>query len=160
MLCNILQSSVKCRLVWIRREICTDQVPLKVKNRPKTILNKYVGRFWCERTTWDGLFDCDIIIDIDLYFDQKWQFEVKTLIVLFLFFITNMLLFTSQDFKSCHVNYLWCFICCFSVWRHPFTVEETFLQIISIEETNSSTYWVAWGWACFQQMFIFGWTEV
>ncbi len=28
----------------------------------------------------------------------------------------------------------------------------------SDEETNSSTSWMTWGWAHFQQMFIFGWT--
>ncbi len=28
----------------------------------------------------------------------------------------------------------------------------------SDEETNSSTSWLAWGWGCFQQIFIFGWT--
>ncbi len=42
-----------------------------------------------------------------------------------------------------------------SFWRHPFTAEDplvskwckdTFLQICSDEETNSSTSWVAWWW--------------
>ncbi len=28
----------------------------------------------------------------------------------------------------------------------------------SDEETNSSTYWMAWGWVYFQLIFIFGWT--
>ncbi len=28
----------------------------------------------------------------------------------------------------------------------------------SDEETNSSTSWMIWGWAHFQQMFFFGWT--
>ncbi len=48
--------------------------------------------------------------------------------------------------------------------RHPFTAENplvsklcnvTFLQICSDKQTNSSTSWMAWGWAHFQQIFIF-----
>ncbi len=49
----------------------------------------------------------------------------------------------------------WCFYQLFglSFWRHPFTAEhpfvrqwcnDTFLQICSDEETNSSTSWMAW----------------
>ncbi len=49
----ILHSPVKSHLFWIGREICTDQ------NSPKTVLNKYVGGFWCERTTGDGLFSLE-----------------------------------------------------------------------------------------------------
>ncbi len=54
-----------------------------------------------------------------------------------------------------------------SLWRHPFTAEgplvskwcnAKFLQICSHEETNSSTFWMAWGWVNFQQISIFGWT--
>ncbi len=64
---------------------------------------------------------------------------------------------------------LWCFYQLFglSFWRHPFTAEDplvknwynaTFLQNCSHEEKNSSPSWMAWGWAHFQQIFIFGWT--
>ncbi len=52
---------------------------------------------------------------------------------------------------------LWCFYQLFilSFWRHPFTAEDpllskwcddTFLQICSDEETNSSTSWIAWSY--------------
>ncbi len=52
-------------------------------------------------------------------------------------------------------------------WRHPFTAEDPqvskwcnakFIQICSDEATNSSTFWMAWGWAHFLQVFVFGWT--
>ncbi len=60
---------------------------------------------------------------------------------------------------------LWCFYQLFglSFWRHPFTAEDllaskwcnaTFLQICSKEETYSSTSWMAWRWANFQQISI------
>ncbi len=89
-------------------------------------------------------------------------------------FFTNMQLFTSQDVNwrtgvvwiTCVL--LWCFISCLdSFWRHPFTAEDplmskwcnaTFLQICSVEETNSSISYMAWEWVHFLQMFIIGWT--
>ncbi len=69
-----------------------------------------------------------------------------------------------MDYLSCG-----CFYKLFglSFWRHPFTAEHTlvsnwcnakFLQICSDQETNSSTFWMAWGWVHFQQISIFGWT--
>ncbi len=51
----------KCNSVWIRREIFTDQA------QSKTVLHKYVGGFWRERTTGDGLFTKGGII-MDSYF--------------------------------------------------------------------------------------------
>ncbi len=51
-----------------------------------------------------------------------------------------------------------------SFWRHPFTAEDSlvskwchlkFLKICSVKEKNSSTYWLAWQWVHFQQIFIF-----
>ncbi len=51
-----------------------------------------------------------------------------------------------------------------SFWRHPFTAEDplvikwcnaTFLQICSDEETNSSTFRMAWEGVHFQQIFFF-----
>ncbi len=41
-------------LVWIRREICSDQAPFTSQN--SYVANKYVGGFLFERTTGDGLF--------------------------------------------------------------------------------------------------------
>ncbi len=60
-------------------------------------------------------------------------------------FITNMQLFTSTMLTD-------------GFWRHPFTAEDPlvskysnakFLQICSDEETNSSTFWMAWEWVHF-----------
>ncbi len=64
---------------------------------------------------------------------------------------------------------MWCFYHLFglSFWRHPFTAEDplvskwcnaTFLQICSDEETNLSTFWMAWGCVHFYHIFMFGWT--
>ncbi len=52
------------------------------------------------------VIDCDIIIDIDLYFDQKWQFEVKTLIVLF-YFLLQTCCFSLHKILS-HVMWITC----------------------------------------------------
>ncbi len=49
----ILVSQCKCHLIWFRRQICTDFYNWK---RFKTVLNKDVSRFWCEKTTVDELF--------------------------------------------------------------------------------------------------------
>ncbi len=64
-----------------------------------------------------------------------------------------------------------------SFWRHPFTTDDplvskwckaTFLQICSDEETNSSTFWMTWGWVnvhfwenySFKKVYLdFMWTE-
>ncbi len=47
-------------------------------------------------------------------------------------------------------------------WRKPYYGLWTFGQKLhfskSAKETNSSTSWMAWGWAHFQLIFIFGWT--
>ncbi len=59
-----------------------------------------------------------------------------------------------------HVGYLWIIVMLYqlfelSFWRHPFTAEDPlvnkwcnakFRQTCSNEETNSFTYWIAWGW--------------
>ncbi len=98
------------------------------------------------------------------YFDQKRQFKVK------MPYWKNCLLLHKTLFdrlESCGL--LWCFYQLFglSFWWHPFTAEDPlvskwctakFLQICSDEKTNSFTSWMTWGWVCFQQFFIFGWT--
>ncbi len=99
-------------LVWIRREICTDQALFT--------------------TTGDGLFHwrkcyyalCKLKL-----------FKIKN--VLMDLFLTNMQLFTSQDINwwtgvvwiTCGL--LWCFYQLFyqlSFWRHPFTAEDPLLS--------------------------------
>ncbi len=105
------------------------------------------------------------------YFGQKWQFKVKTNLMIDLF-LTNMLLFISQDVNwwirlwiTCGL--LWCFYLLFglSFWRHPFTAEDPlcnccnakFLQICS--ETNLYTSWMAWGSVNVHNFFcLFDWT--
>ncbi len=101
----------------------------------------------------------------DSYFIHKQMFEVKPsdLYICFLHTTYNFSLHKMlNDVEYCDV-----FIR-LSFWRHPFTAEHpllrhwcsvTYFQICSLEETNSSTSWLAWGWGCFQQVFIFGWTK-
>ncbi len=42
-------------LIWIRREICTDQALFTSKKLSKTVLNKYAGGFRSERTGMDHI---------------------------------------------------------------------------------------------------------
>ncbi len=130
----------------------------------KTALNEYVGGFWCDRQQEMNFFI------MDSYFGQTWWFENALMLDLFLA--------NTQLFSSKYINWwtgvvwitcglLWCFHQLFglSFWRHPFTAEHPLLskwwndklhQNCSDEETNS--FWIAWGWVHFQQIFIFGWT--
>ncbi len=73
------------------------------------------------------------------------------------------------DWCGLLVYYLWCFYQLFglSILTAPIhcrgpTGENTIYCYISPklfhEEKNSSPSWMAWGWAHFQQIFIFGWT--
>ncbi len=157
----------KCHLIWIRREICTDQAPFISENSPKQF-NKYVGVFWCERTTGRNFSLKEVLLWImDSYFGQKWWFTVKNALMMDLF-LTNMQLFKMliDGLEWCRL--LWCFYQLFglSFWRHPFTAEHPlmskwcnaqFLQNCSDEETNSSTSWMIQGWVNCQQIFILGW---
>ncbi len=99
-----------------------------------------------------------------LYFCHKQQFKAKMpwWFILMDLFLTNTQLFASQDINWCTgvvwitCGLLWCNqLFGLSFWRHPFTAEDpllskwwnaTFFQICSVEETNSSTSWMAWGW--------------
>ncbi len=65
------------------------------------------------------------------------------------------------------VDYLWCFYQLFglSIWRHPFTAEDPLVRTscyifpnLFPWWNNSSTSWMAWGWAHFQHCFMFWWT--
>ncbi len=104
----------------------------------------------------------------DSYFSQKWQFKVKSVLMLDLF-----QLLSSQDVNwwtgvvwiTCGL--LWCFYQLFglSFWRHPFTAEDPMLSDVMLhfsksdEETNSSTSWMAWGGVHFQHIYYsFVWT--
>ncbi len=79
---NKASSIEKTHLAWIRREICTDQTQFTSENRPKTALNQYVFKygFWCERQQgMDFSLEEALVWIMDLYFIQKWQFEIKCL---------------------------------------------------------------------------------
>jgi len=99
------------------------------------------------------------------YFDQKWLFEVRNVLMMDLF-LTN----TAFIHKTLIDKLEWCgsllgyfnsFYQLFglSFWRQPFTAEDTlvyiginanFYQICPHKETNSSTCWMAWEWVNFQ----------
>ncbi len=131
----------KSRLVWIRREICTDQSLITSQNSSK----RFDG-FWCERTIEHGLFHWR-----KLYYGlwtgnlaRSNGLNVKSLMTDL--FLTIMQLFTSQDIKcwtGVTCGLLWCFYQFgLSFWRHPFTAEDPlvskwcnakFLQICSVE---------------------------
>ncbi len=85
---NIASSS---GLVWIRRELCTDQAPLL---QAKTALN----RFWCKRQQeMDFFTEGSVIMDKKLCFSQKQRFEVKN-ILMDLFQLLKML--TGVDYRD------------------------------------------------------------
>ncbi len=155
---NISSSGEKGYLVWIRREICTDQALFMSKNRAKEV-------YTIMRVDFDvrGQQAIDFLIEwrviMDSYFSWKQRFNVKVKLVSY----TNTEPFVSQEVNwwtgpvwiTCGL--LWCFYQLFGLkfWRHPFTVEHPlvskwcdakFLQICSDEETNSPTSWIAWWW--------------
>ncbi len=119
---NIAFSTEK--VVWIRREIYTDQTSFKKQS--KTVSNKYVGGCWCERTTGDGLFHWrkryyGLWTGIWVRRDRLKRLGLD------LFFFTNFLLHKKfiDGLESC-CGLLWCFYQLFglSFWRHPFTAED------------------------------------
>ncbi len=85
-------------------------------------------------TTWDVFFSLEqaLLWIMDSYFDQKWWFEIKNILIMDLFPQTSKQLFTSQDIVwwtgvvwiTCGL--LWWFYQLFglSFWRHPFTAED------------------------------------
>ncbi len=98
---------------------------------------------------------------MDSYFSQKQWFEVKTTDL----FLTNTQLLSSQD-VNWWTGVVWIIVMFLSaVWTHSdgthslqrihWWASDTFLQICSDEETNSSLSWVTLGWTHFQVFFIF-----
>ncbi len=106
-----------------------ERSPAQIKRclQAKTVLNKYVGAFWCERTAGDGHFHWRKCY----YGLQKQRVVVKNVLMMDLF-LTNTQLLSSQDVNwwtgvmwiTCGL--LWCFYQLFglSFWRHPFTAED------------------------------------
>ncbi len=117
------------------------------------------------------------------FFSFLWSMHISLLIQtkqLFKAIFEDSYFTWKMDFNSKDINWwtgvmwfssglYWYFYQLFglSFWRHPFTAEDPlvskwynaiFFQICSDEETNSSTFWMAWGWVHFQLIFMFGWT--
>ncbi len=144
-------------LVWIRREICTNQALFTSQNSSKQICVWIL--LW--DTTEDGLFT-GRSVKMDSYFSQKHQFDVKNVLMLDLFHLLSspdvnwwtgvvwIIVMFLSDSHSDGTHSLQSIHC----WD---TDAETHFSK-SDEETNSSTSRMAWVWAHFQHIFIFGWT--
>ncbi len=103
---NIAFCSEKSCLVWIRREICdTDQTLFKWK-KSKTVLNKYMGGFWCERTTEDGLFtEGSIHLDYSFFLAKSNGLKLKHFSLLLKRFSLHKILIDGLEW----CGLLWCF---------------------------------------------------
>ncbi len=129
---------------------------IKHRLQDKTALNQYVAGFWCERQQEMHFFTWGSII-MDYGLSQKQWFEVKNCAgFVFVFkMLTTGVVWIIVMFLSA----VW-----HSFWRHPFTAEHPLLRhwcsdtLLQTWWRNASTSWMAWGWAHFQQIFIFGWT--
>ncbi len=134
-------------LIWIYIDFYSEKIIssesgkqyAQIKNclQAKTVLNKYVGGFWGERTSilWH-------YYGMDLYFVQKWRFKVKTsywyicFIQIHIFSLHKTLTdglidvnwLTGVVWITCGL--LWCFYQLFglSFWRHPFTAEDPLMS--------------------------------
>ncbi len=119
----------------------------------KTVLNKYLGGFWCERTTSDFFIGGSVIMDYGLVFWPEavvWSFNVLMMDL----FLTNTQLFTSQDvnwwtgLEWCGL--LWCFYQLFglSFWRHPFTAEDPLMskwcKLMLNFSCSCAAFWKSW----------------
>ncbi len=102
---------------------------------------------WCESTIEDGLF----------YF-RKHYYGLRTLFSLVL--CLEMMVWSYEGFVwiTMFLSAVWTLILTAPIHCRGSIAEDTFLQICSDEETNSSTSWIAWEWVDFQQISIFGWT--
>ncbi len=146
---------------------------IKHRLQAKSAQNKYVAGFWCDRTTGDGLFHwrkcyyglwtCILAGSNSLKLKTSWW-------ICFLqtrsFCLHNIL---TDGLECCGllVDYCDVFISCLdshsdgthSLQRiHLWASDEMLHFSKSDEETNSSTFWMAWEWVHFQQILIFGWT--
>jgi len=84
----------KIHLVWIRREICTDQTSFTSKSCSIQIC--WEGFEVRGRQGTDVSLEEALLWIVDAYFGQKWQFNLKNVPIMDLFLII-MQLFTSQD---------------------------------------------------------------
>jgi len=104
----ILHSPVK--KVVLRQEIHIHISRIFYKQKQsKPVLNEYVGGFWCERTTEDGLFSLEEaeLWNMDSYFIQKQRFVVKNIFMMDLFLRNTQLLYSQDVNWWTGVDYLW-----------------------------------------------------
>ncbi len=151
---NLVFFQWKSCLVWIRREICTDQTLFTRKN-----LNKYVGGFWCERKT--RFFSCKeaLLWIMDSHFSQKQQFTLKNALMMDLF-LTNTQLFSIHKtlidgLMDWLTGLVWIVMFLSGVWTHSdgthslqrihWSASDVMLHFPkSDEEINVCTSWMAW----------------
>ncbi len=112
------------QVVWIRREIYTDQTSFTSINSPKQFQTSTLVDIDVRgQQEMDFFTGGSIIIDYGLVF---WSEESLKHFGLELFFYTNFLLHKKfiDGLESC-CGLLWCFYQLFglSFWRHPFTSE-------------------------------------
>ncbi len=121
------------------------------RKQSKTVLNKYVGGFWCERMTADELFHWIM----DSYFGHN---------------ICDGLKLVKNGLEWCGllVDYCDVFISCLdshsdgthSLQRIHWWASDVMLHFSKsvLMKKDSSTSWMAWGWVNCQQIFFFGYT--
>ncbi len=122
----------------------------------KTILNKYVGGFWCGKAT-DFITGGRIIIDYGLVFWPEamvWNGAMMDLFLTNMQLLFHKMLIDGLEWCGLVVDYCDYQLFGLSFWRHPFTAQDPLmskwcdtkcLQICSDEAPNSSTSWMAWG---------------
>ncbi len=96
--------------------------PVYKWKQSKTVLNKYFGWFWCERTTGDRTLPLEeaLLWVMNSYFSQKWRFEVKNALMMDLYLTnetntsvyqfaqpTNSCSHKIQSINVCLQNHLW-----------------------------------------------------
>ncbi len=94
---------------------------IKQRLQDKTVQNKYVAGFWCERRQEEHFItEGWVIVDYGLVFELKMSWWIC-----FSFCLLQML---TDGLEWCGL--LWCFYQLFglSFWRHPFTAEHPLLR--------------------------------
>ncbi len=105
----------------------------------KTVLNNFVGGFWCERMTVDGVFHWRkrynrLWTGKYQHFGQKWRLsKLKCFNNGFVsyrhMFLLHKTLIDGLELCGLLVDYCDVFISCFDLfWRHPFTAEDPLLS--------------------------------
>ncbi len=121
---------------------------IKQRLQAKTALNKYVAAFWCERQQQMHFFTGERVI-----MDYGLGFLAQDVLMMDLFQFLS-----SLEWCGLLVDYCDVFISCLDSHSdgthslqsiHCWDTDAETHFYISDEETNSSTSWMAWGWAHF-----------